>query len=314
MKPKRRDIQAGSAIVITGISGNLGRLLTKRLHTRHAIIGIDKRPFEGKPKDVTHYRIDVRRRKAEDLFRSQDIGALVHLGLVHRPSPLSGGHRGQNVVGTMKLLEYCARYKVPKVVLLSSGYAYGAQPENSNFLGEDAPLAADLNTPEMRALIEWDMYAQSFFWKHPRIETVILRPVHVVGPTVRNAPSNYLRLKHPPTLLGFDPMIQLLHEDDLMQAISLALAPGRRGVFNVVGPGELPLSRVLSELGRRPVPIPHFLAEPLLRQAWRLGLAGFYPGDLPHLRFQCMLDGSRARQELGFRPAKTLRETIRSVG
>jgi UDP-glucose 4-epimerase len=312
MSPRERETKP-APIVITGISGNLGGLLTRRLHTRHPIIGIDRRPFEGKPKDVVHHRIDVRRRKAEDIFRANHVGALVHLGLVHQPSRSGRAHRDQNVLGTMKLLEYCARYGVKKVVLLSSAYAYGAQPTNPNFLTEDAPLAADLGTPEMRALIEWDMYAQSFFWKHPNIETVILRPVHVVGRNVRNAPSNYLRLTHPPTLLGFDPMIQLLHEEDLLQALVLALEPGKRGVFNVVGPGELPLSRALKELGRTPVPIPHFLAAPVLRHMWRLGFSAFFPGDLPHLRYSCMVDGSRARDELGFHPEHTLRETIRAI-
>ncbi|MBN2494925.1 MAG: NAD-dependent epimerase, partial [Deltaproteobacteria bacterium] len=167
--------------------------------------------------------------------------------------------------------------------------------------------------PEMRALIEWDMHAQSFFWKHPGIETVILRPVHVVGPTVRNAVTKYLRLPHPPTLLGFDPMVQLLHEQDLIQAILLAVEPGKRGVFNIDGPGALPLSSVLAELGRSPVPIPHVLAAPIVRRMWSWGLSGFWPGDLPHLRFQCMVDGARAREQLGYRPCYTLRETIRSV-
>ncbi len=300
-------------IVITGISGNLGRLITKRLHTEHSIIGIDQRPFKNKPKDVIHHRIDARRRKAEDIFRSNPIRALINLGLVHRPGQTGRNYREWNTLGTIKLLDYCQRYGVAKVVLMSTAYVYGTLPTHSNFLTEDAPLSSNTDYPEMQALIEWDMYAQSFFWKHPEIETVILRPVHVVGPNVRNAPTNYLRLKRPPTLLGFDPMIQLMHEDDLIQAILLAMEPGRRGVFNIVGPGELPLSRVLEELGRTPIPIPHPLAGFMLKMLWRLGLAPFPPGELPHLRFQCMVDGSRAKEILGYRPRYTLRETIRSV-
>ena len=300
-------------LVITGISGNLGKLLTKRLHAEHGIIGIDQRPFEGKPKDVVHHRIDVRRRKAEDIFRRNKVKALIHLGLVHRPASGDRLHEEWNVEGTFKILEYCQRYEIPKVVLLSTAYAYGPQPSNSNFLTEDAPLGAGMQYPEMRALIEWDMFAQSFFWKHPQIETVILRPVHVLGPNVRNAVTRYLRLPHPPTLMGFDPMVQLLHEDDLTQAILLALEPGKRGVFNIDGPGALPLSTVIDTLGKRSIPVPHLLAEPLMKRAWKMGLIGFWPGDLPHLQFQCMVDGARAREELGYRPMVGLRETILSI-
>lgn len=311
--PRTKRRRLTDPIVITGIAGNLGQLITKQLHTAHSIIGIDQRRFRNKPKDVIHHRIDARRRKAEDIFRANPVRALIHLGFVHRISPDQGDFREWNTLGTIKLLEYCQRYGVDKVVLLSTAQVYGARPNNSNFLTEDAPLTGQRGYPEMRALIEWDMYAQSFFWKHPDIETVILRPVHVVGPNVRNAPSNYLRLRFPPTMLGFDPMVQLVHEDDLIRAILLALEPGRRGVFNITGPGAVPLSRVLEELDRDPIPVPHPLAELIYPRLWKLGLSGFPPGELPHLRYQCLVDGQRAEQVLGYQPQHSMRDTIRAV-
>ena len=301
------------SVVIAGISGNFGRLLTRRLHTQYPIIGIDKRPFGGKPKDVTHFQVDARRRKAENIFRRKDIRALIHLGLVHRPQPGQPDYREMNVRGTVKLLDYCQQYGIPKVVLISTAYVYGPGPANSNFLTEDTPLGGVADYPEMQALIEWDMYAQSFFWKYPEVETVILRPVHVIGPNVRNAPTNYLKLKAPPTLFGFDPMLQVIHEDDLIQAILLSLEPGVGGIFNIVGPGEVPLSTILKELGKTSIPVPHVLAKPILKRLWRLGLASFPPGELPHLQYQCMVDGSLARDVMGFRPRYNLRQTIRSV-
>jgi len=176
-----------------------------------------------------------------------------------------------NVVGTQKMLDLCVRQGVKKVVVLSSANVYGPLPGNTNFLPEETPLMASARFPDVGDLIEVDMYAQSFMWQHPDIETVILRPVNIVGPTVRNAPSNFLRLERPLTVLGFDPMVQLIHEEDACRALRLALRPGARGVYNVVGPGEAPLSAVLRELGRRPVPIPHFLIRPLIRQLFEPG-------------------------------------------
>ncbi len=306
-------METESSIVITGISGNLGRLLTGKLYNLYRIVGIDARPFRGKPKDVVHYQVDVRSRKAEDVFRKQNVKSVIHLGLIHRPDPDLSRYREWNVRGTIKLLEYCQKFKVSKVVLVSTAYVYGANPSNSSFLSEDAPLLGSEGYPEMGALIEWDMHAQSFFWKHPEIETVILRPVHILGPHVRNAPSNYLRLKNPPVFWGFDPMVQVVHEEDFIQAIRLSLEPGRRGVYNIVGPGEVPLSVVLKELDHTPIRVPHFLAKPLLKRLWGLRLSRFPPGELPHLQFPCMVDGKRALDELGFQPKYDLRQTIRSV-
>src|SRR5262245_65447538 len=103
--------------------------------------------------------------------------------------------------------------------------------------------------------------ASSFFWKAREIETVILRPVHILG-GVHNAPSNYLRLPVIPTLLGFDPMVQIIHELDVAEAIVCALKPGVRGIFHVAGPGEVPRSVLVRELTKPPRHTQHGRATP----------------------------------------------------
>jgi UDP-glucose 4-epimerase len=300
------------AVLLTGISGNLGRALAKHLHTETQVVGVDRRPFAGKPKDIVHHQVDIRKAKVEEAFRRPRVAALIHLGIMHDPRmPRSEAH-SFNVLGTHKILELCVRHAVRKVVVLSSANVYGPRPDNSNFLPEESPLMGAERFSEIRDLIELDMYAQSFMWKHPEIETVILRPVNIVGPTVRNAPSNYLRLLRPVTVLGFDPMVQLIHEEDVSRALVFALRPGLRGVFNVTGPGEVPLSAVLRELDRRPIPVPHPVVRPLIRRAFEARLTSFPPEEVDHIQYLCVVDGSRYR-EAGWAPQYTLRETIRSV-
>jgi len=300
-------------VAITGIAGNLGKALARLLHTETQIVGIDRRPFIERPKDLQHYQVDIRKRKLGEVFRRHRIEALIHLGVVHDPrTPFTEAH-SFNILGSHKVFELCVQYGVKKVVVLSSANVYGPLPDNSNFLPEETPLMAADRYSDVRDLIELDMHAQSFLWKHPDIETVVLRPVHIVGPTVRNAPSNYLRLERPVTVLGFDPMIQLVHMDDVCRAMVLALKPGVRGVYNVTGPGEVPLSTILKELGRRPLPVPHFLVRGLLRHAFEARLTSFPPEEVDHLQYLCAVDGSRAARDLGYAPLHSLRETIRSV-
>jgi UDP-glucose 4-epimerase len=301
------------SVLVTGIAGNLGRALAKLLHGETHVVGVDRRPFVGKPKDVDHLRVDVRKARVEEAFRRGRIEAVIHIGIMHDPRmPRSEAH-SFNVIGTHKILELCVRHGVKKLVVLSSANAYGPRPDNSNFLPEETPLMAAERFSEMRDLIEVDMYAQSFMWQHPEIETVILRPVNIVGPTVRNAPSNYLRLERPITVMGFDPMVQLIHEEDVCRAMVLALRPGLRGVFNVTGPGEVPLSAVLRELGRRPIPVPHPLVRPLVRQAFAARLSSFPPEEVDHIQYLCVVDGSRFARDAGWTPAFSLKDTIRSV-
>jgi UDP-glucose 4-epimerase len=301
------------AVVVTGISGNLGRTLAKLLHKSERIIGLDRRPFLGKPKDIEMHQLDLRKKKAEDVFRRNEVRAVIHMGIMHDPRMNEEEHHSFNVVGTTRLLEYCAKYGVKKVVMLSSANVYGPSPENSNFLTEDSPLMAASRFSEVRDLIAVDMLAHGFFWRHPKIQTVILRPVHIVGPQIKNAPSNYLRLKYPWALAGFDPMVQLIHVEDAARAMVEALRPEANGVYNVVGSGEVPLSTIFRELGRTPIPIPHLIARPALQFLFRYHLASFPPPELDHIQFLCAVDGSRWAKEVGCKPRYSMRETIRSV-
>ena len=300
-------------VLVTGIAGNLGRVLAKLLHTETRVVGIDRRPFAGKPKDIAHYEVDIRKARAEEAFRRNRVEAVIHMAIAHDPRmPRSEAH-SFNVIGTHKILDLCARHGVKKVVVLSSASVYGPRPDNSNFLLEETPLMAAERFNDMSDLIELDMYAQSFMWKHPEIETVIVRPVHVVGPTVKNAPSSYLRMERPLTVMGFDPMIQLIHEEDACRAMVLALKPGLRGVFNVTGPGQVPLSAVMKELGRKTVPVPHVLLRPLARRLFGARLSSFPPEEVDHIQYLCVVDGSRFAREVGWQPAYSIRDTIRSV-
>lgn len=300
------------AVLVTGIVGRLGKRVARTLHRERRVIGVDRRPFLDKPKDIEHYEIDIRRTKTRDIFRSNHIAAIVHLGVMHDPRASAAEHHSWNVAGFQKLLEWVAQYRIPKLVVLSSANVYGPRPDNPQFLTEDAPLLGGANFSEIRDLIEVDMLAQHFFWKHPETETVVLRPVHILG-TVRNAPSNYLRLKVIPTLLGFDPMVQVIHEEDVVRAILLALRPGVRGIFNLAGPEPAPLSHIIRLLGRPSLPVPHPMAASMLSRMWRYRVSSFPAPELDHIRYVCMVDDSRARRELGYEPSKTLEETVRAV-
>ena len=299
-------------VLITGICGRLGRRLARKLHRERAVVGIDRRDFDGRPKDIQHHKFDIRRKKTQDVFRNQRLAAVVHLGIMHDPRVSQAEHHSWNVAGFQRLLEFCAQYDVPKLVVLSSANVYGPRPDNPQFLSEDAPLLGGAAFSEIRDLIEVDMLAQSFFWKRPETETVILRPVHILG-GVRNAPSNYLRLKAIPTLLGFDPMVQVIHQDDVVGAIIQALRPGVRGIFNVAGPAPLPLSRLIGHTGRPRLTIPHFLATGIIQNLWRYRVTSFPAPELDHIRYVCMVDDRRARDVLGYQPAHDIAETVRAV-
>ena len=292
-------------VLITGICGRLGRRLARLLHRERRVVGVDRRPFVGCPKDITHHQVDIRRKKAKDIFRAERPVAVVHLGVMHDPRASQQELTTWNVAGFARLLDYVAQYEVPKLIILSSANTYGPRPDNPQFLHEDAPLLGASTFSNVRDLIEVDMMAQSFFWKRPEIETVILRPVHILG-AVRNAPSNYLRRQVVPTLLGYDPMVQVIHQDDVVGAIALALSGSVRGVFNLAGPPPSPVSRVIDLAGRSRLPVPHFMFRAALSRMFKMHASSFPAEELEFIRYVCMVDDSRARTELGYAPAYDL--------
>jgi len=298
-----------SCIVLTGIAGTVGRLLARQLHLDHEVIGLDRRDLPDRPKDIRVYRLDIRRKRCENLFRRHHVDAVIHLNIMHdfrRPQPELHAF---NVLGTQRLLEYAVRHGVRKFVFLSTANVYGARPDNPQYLTEESLLLAGEGFSEMRSLVSADMLVTSFFWKTPEVETVILRPAHILG-TATNGPSAYLSLPRIPTVLGFDPMIQVIHESEVVRAIVAAVEPGRRGIYNVAGPPATPLSSLVRYLGKRTVPLPYPLLRALAQQAWQMGVAHVPPPELDFLRFPCLVDDARARRELTFVPKLSLPHTL----
>jgi UDP-glucose 4-epimerase len=285
--------------LITGIGGNFGRAVARRLHRRYEIIGMDRRPVHHMPKDIDVENVDIRRRRAEDVFRRERIDAVVHLNIMHDPRTRQEEHHAFNIVGTQKIFQLASEHRVPKIIVLSSANVYGPDPTNNQFLKEDAPLMGGQKFDAIRDLIALDMFCNTFFWRHPEIETVILRPVHIVG-RVNNAPSRYLRLERPITVMGFDPMIQLIHVEDVVSAVERSLTPGVRGVYNIAGPSPVPLSLLFDKMGKTPRPVPEPMARMMLKAGWSLKVSDWPVPELDHIKYVCMVDDSLARQKLGF--------------
>lgn len=196
--------------------------------------------------------------------------------------------------------------------MLSSANVYGPDPKNAQFLTEDSPLMGGRNFGGIRDLIALDMFCTTVFWRHPEIETVILRPVHIVG-QVNNAPSRFLRLERPITLMGFDPMIQLIHVEDVINAIECALTPGVRGVYNLAGPSPIPVSYVLDKLKREPRPLPEPVLRTMLKMGWALKLSDWPWPEIDHIKYICMVNDERARNEIGFTHKYEIDDIIRDI-
>jgi UDP-glucose 4-epimerase len=309
----RRGAEPGEKLLITGIAGGQGRLIAQRVGELFHIAGVDRAPWEGSPPGVSMHVVDLRKRRFEDVFRTERPDAVVHLAFVRHFRAEPRVRHEVNVLGTKRVLEYAIAYGVKRVVVVSSAYVYGALPETPYYVNEDYPLNVSRTYPEVRDLGEVDTLATGFLWRHPDVSTAILRPVNTLGYYVHSAIGRYLRQRYVPTILGFNPMMQFIHEEDVAEAVALALQTGAHGVFNVAGPGAVPLKVAIRETGGRAVSIPEGVARAVFGRLFRLGLYPTPSGAMDFLKYPCTVDGRAFARATGFSPLFTLEDTFASV-
>ena len=267
-------------VLITGIAGGQGRLLARRLMESYDVCGVDRVKWDDCPRGVRVHVLDIRKRKFEDVIRSELPNAIVHLGFIRHFRASDRDRHDVNVRGTKRLLDHCINHGVQALVVISSSYVYGAAPENPFYMDEDSPLSASRSYPEIRDLVEVDTLASAFLWRYPLIRTCVLRPANVLGSAVQTMIGQYLREPWVPTLMGFDPMMQFLHEHDLSEAVALTLERELQGVFNVAGPGAVPLHVAIRETGGHAVPVPEFVAKRVFERLFRWRVISYPPGAL----------------------------------
>ncbi len=304
-------------ILVTGAAGGLAGILVDRLAEGHRLVGVDPRPMPyGRNFPGRFHQVDYNHRKMTEIFRRDRFDALIHLGRVAATSSASKSVRyNLNVLGTRNLLHLSSKFGVRRVIVFSTFHVYGAHQHNHLHIAEDEPLRASQIFPELSDSIELDNFARTFCLQFPEVKTLILRPVNVVGARVRNDITRLLRSDYCPTLLGYDPFLQFIHERDVATALQLCLESEKSGVYNVAGEGLVSYSRAIELAGSKAVPIPHFFVYPLVGALHGLGLR--LPKHLvDYFRYSVVVKDAAFRAAFGFQPAVTTREalgTIRSV-
>ena len=307
----------GLTVAVTGATGNLGALLVPRLEgdgrVRRILTLGPRAPLGNK---IDHRALDLTRHTAEEdlteALSEERVDALYHLAFLDRPARHGSLAHEIEVIGTMRVLAAAGATKVPKLIVPSFTAVYGARPGGPAVHTERSPLEA----PESRFLhdrVQVEEQVRGFRARHPDVKVIVLRFAPVLGPTVDNPATRLLRRRNVPTLLGFDPLWQAIHEEDAGLALHLALHAEASGEFNVVADGVLPFSGLLQLAGARPVPLPPPLAKAALHALNAAGAAMVPTHLLDFLRFSWVAEGSRAKEALGFSPRHTARDAARAL-
>jgi UDP-glucose 4-epimerase len=304
-------------IAITGASSFLGERLLRRLirdgHGDDLVVVDVAEPSisEG----AIHFRkVDLTEPAADqamlDLFKTDGIETLIHMAFFTNPRRDTTNAHELESIGTLAVLAAAAAANVKNVVMRSFTFVYGARGQNPALIREDSPLPSRAPLAWLRDKVEAEEHAASFAKRYPEMAVRVLRLAPLLGPNVRTFYTRIFDRRLVPTLLGYDPLFQLLHPDDAEDALMKAVFSDARGAFNIVPRGVLPFSTSVHLSGKVPAPVPHFAAYWSADALYATGLVEAPSGFIDYVRYPCVADGGKAKRVLGFEAARSTRESL----
>lgn len=305
-------------VLITGAGGYLGSQLLAALASGKIaagrIVATDVRdiPAHKRLPGVEYCQADVRSPELAELFKSSMPEIVVHLASIVTPGKHSNREfeYSVDVLGTENVLKACLAAGVKKIIVTSSGAAYGYHPDNPPWITEDWPVRGNeaFAYAHHKRLVE-EMLAR---WRteHPELQQAVFRIGTILGETVRNQITDLFEKPRLIAIRGSDSPFVFIWDQDVAGCILHAIATDKSGIYNVAGDGALTIGEIAGRLGKPCVVLPAWLLEAALAALKTLGLTQYGPEQVNFLRYRPVLDNRKLKQEFGYVPRKTSSEVF----
>ena len=302
-------------IAIVGMGGDIGTGVALRFHSDPAVsmLGLDMEPPRRRIKRTEFHRVPPTEVDARtELLRDFDPEVLIHLGIYEphsRSNPVAAEIRTR--AATRSVFQAALESPSLEHVVMRSGIdVYGSRRRDHSVPAETAPLSPTSRFGRM--LVDAEATARSFGLQRPEVPVTVLRFAPIVGPYIPSPLGRYLRLPVVPVGLPFERPIQLVHIDDVHDAFAAAVRARIPGAFNVVGEGTITGSKA-ARIGNR-------LVAPVWGPGWRVArtITGMLGSPLPEHSAEALqrgqvADGSKAKKELDFTPARSTRACVEDL-
>ena len=309
---------ANARILVTGGGGYLGSQVVARLAAlpdgeRPALImSHDLREPASRLPQVDYLACDIRSPQLAEALAQHRITVVVHLAAI-MPSGKAQTRDFEfdvDVNGTRKLLQACVRHGVKRIVVSSSGAAYGYHADNAPWLTEDMPVRGNavFAYSHHKRLVE-EMLA-NYRNNHPALEQVVLRIGTILGPTVHNQITDMFEKPRLLAIRGSDSPFVFVWDQDVVGIILRAVSDGPAGIFNVAGDGALTIDEMAQRLGKKTRRLPSWLLRGALSILKPLGLTQYGPEQLDFLRYRPVLLNTRLKTVFGYTPTYTSAEVF----
>lgn len=299
---------AGRRILVTGIGSYIGSSLAARLEQDpgvELVVGLDTRAPRVPLRRTQLVTADTRAGAVARLLFDTQVDTIVHEQIVRRPGAAMSvqAMHELNVIGSLQLIAACERSpSVRTIVVRGSAGVYGSEPNAPQFFTEEMTTLFPMRSRFQRDVAEIETMFAAFSRRHPGVTCTMLRYQPAVGPAIDGQVTRYLSLPAPPTYLGYDPRIQVIHERDAVDAIVAAIERPVEGAVNVAAPGTIGLTKMIRLAGRPSLPIAAPLFGAVTGAARRAGLPPLSDDFARVLRYGRAVDSTRLTEEVGFTP------------
>jgi UDP-glucose 4-epimerase len=297
-------------VLVTGAGGYLGSQVVAALvrpdcaDRAELVVALDVRPPATPLAGVEYAVADIRSPDLADIMGRHHIDTVVHLASIVTPG--RGSRRefeyDVDVNGTRNVLQACVGMGVRRIIVSSSGAAYGYRADNPPWLAEDMPVRGNevFAYSHHKRLVE-EMLAE-YRGRRPELEQVVLRIGTVLGASVRNQITDLFEKPRLLAIKGSDSPFVFIWDQDVVAVIVRAISQGPAGIFNVAGDGALTIHEIAARMGKRCLVLPAWLLRGALACLRRLGLTQYGPEQLDFLRYRPVLLNTRLKTVFGYTP------------
>ncbi|PJE31490.1 dTDP-glucose 4,6-dehydratase [Pseudooceanicola marinus] len=302
-------------ILITGAAGMIGRALTLTLAERGGeveVVASDLHRPADLPPQVRFETLDVTGADPMRVIAMVKPDVVVHLASIVTPTPEQGRDLAYrvDVTGTRHVIDACVANGVRRLVVTSSGAAYGYHPDNPVPLRESDPLRgnAEFAYADHKRQVE-EMLAEARR-AAPGLEQVVLRVGTVLGAGTENQITALFRKPRLLAVAGCDSPFVFIWTGDLARIIARAATDGPAGIYNVAGDGALSVADLARRMGKPVRVLPAWALKVALAVAKPLGLTRYGPEQVRFLQYRPVLANDALKSQFGYRPEKTSAEVF----
>ncbi|KOU52664.1 NAD-dependent epimerase/dehydratase family protein [Streptomyces sp. WM6378] len=312
----------GKVVLVTGVARQLGGRLVRRIQRDpevDRVIGVDVVRPGHRLGGAEFVQADIRQPAIAKVLAEHAVDTVVHMDVTGTPLSSGGGRttvKETNVIGTMQLLGACQKSPtVKRLVVKSSTSVYGSAPRDPAVFTETTPPKSLPSGGFAKDAVEVEGYVRGFARRRPDVAVCVLRFANILGPSADSPLAEYFSLPVLPTVLGYDPRLQFVHEDDVIDVLRIAAGEPRRGTlnsgtFNVAGEGVLLLSQCSRRLGRPTVPVLLPAVRWVGTALRTVGVTDFSPEQIRLLTHGRVVSTAQMRETLGYEPKYTTAETF----